>query len=94
MIEPNWSEISKRLPDDQDTRVQTARLSQREFWIFKAACVSMNRSIAANSQSLMTAQIRRHQEEWFKNIEFLAAKDGVTFEEKFVQLCLGEDTGK
>lgn len=86
----NWQEIAAKLPRDKETKVQPAKLPEREFWILVAATTAMKRTMAANSQSLLVSQIRRHSSEWFNNIDFLAAQEGVSFEEMFVRLCGGD----
>lgn len=88
----NWHEIAAKLPRDKETKVQPARLPEREFWILIAATTAMKRTVAANSQSLLVSQIRRHSTEWFNNIAFLAAQEGVSFEEMFVRLCVGDSS--
>lgn len=87
----NWSEIAENTPKDQDTRIQSGPLPEREYWILKAATAANKRKLTQNSQSLLVAQIRRHQDAWFDNIAFLAAQDGKTFEQKFIELATGKD---
>lgn len=91
MKDLDWNEIARRLPPVPDTRVQTGRLSVRDWWMLKAASVALGKSISSNSQHLVGEQVQRYQDEWLENISFLAAQDGVSIEEKFVQLCLGKD---
>ena len=84
----DWEAIANKLPA-RDTRIQTSALPDREYFILKAASEANKRKLSQNCQSLLVAQVRRWQEDWFKNIAFMAAQEGKTFEEKFVELVTG-----
>lgn len=85
----NWSEIAARLPKIDDTRIQTAKLSDMDYWMLKAAAAAKKRGVAADSASLLSASARRLAPEWCELIAFQAAQEGVSFEEMFVRLATG-----
>jgi hypothetical protein len=84
----DWSAIASKLPKMEDTRVQTSKVSDLDYWILKAAAKAKGRSMAMDSASLLSASIRRLSPEWCDLIAFAAAQEGKTFEEKFVELAL------
>lgn len=88
--EIDWEAIAKQLPKSEDTRIQSGRLADRDYWILKAGTASKKRQLAPDTASLLTAQVRRFEDEWFKNIQFQAAQAGITFEEMFIRLATGE----
>lgn len=87
----NWDEIARMLPSLADPRLRTGKLAERDYWILLAGTNSKNRAVAGDLASLLTAQCRRWEEQWFKNIAFKAAQRGVSFEEMFVQFAKGLD---
>ncbi|WP_375495316.1 hypothetical protein [uncultured Nostoc sp.] len=86
----NWDEIASKLPKIDDTRIQTAKLSDMDFWVLKAAAAVKKRGVAADSASLLSASIRRLTPEWCELIAFQAAQEGISFEEMFVKLAARE----
>lgn len=88
--EIDWEAIASRLPKLEDTRMQSGKLSDRDYWILKAGSASKKRQLAPDVASLLTAQVRRFEDEWFKNIAFQAAQEGITFEEMFIRLAAGD----
>lgn len=88
---PDWEAIAKRLPKIDDTRIQTAKLSDMDFWMLRAAARVKKRGMAADSASLLSASIRRLSPEWCELIAFQAAQENLTFEQMFIKLCT-EDT--
>lgn len=88
--EIDWNAIASRLPKVEDTRIQTGKLADRDYWILKAGCASKKRQLAPDAASLITAQVRRWEQSWVDNIEFMAQQEGITFEEMFIKLALGE----
>lgn len=87
----NWDEIARMLPSLADPRLRTGKLAERDYWILVAGTNSKNRAVAGDLASLLTAQCRRWEEQWFRNIAFKAAQRGVSFEQMFVQFALGHD---
>ncbi len=83
----DWDVIAKRLPKVEDTRIQTAKLADMDYWMLKAAAKAKKRTLANDSASLISASIRRLSPEWIELIAFLAAQDGITFEEEFIALA-------
>lgn len=90
MREIEWDAIAQRLPKIEDTRVQTAKLADMDFWMLKAAAAAKKRAIANDSASLLSASIRRLSPEWCELIAFAAAQENVSFEDMFVRLATGE----
>lgn len=45
-----------------------------------AEIISKNRQVAGNAVSLLTAQCRRFENDWFNNIAFKAVQREVSFE--------------
>ncbi|QKQ75667.1 hypothetical protein [Nostoc sp. TCL240-02] len=90
MEAPNWDEIAARLPKIDDTRVQTAKLADMDYWVLKAAAAVKKRGMAADSASLLSASVRRLTPEWCELIAFQASQEGLSFEEMFVRLATGE----
>ncbi len=90
----NWEAIASRLPQNVRTSVTTGDLPSRSFWILKAAANCANDSIRAKSKSLMNAQVKQCEESWFDDIAFYAQQRGLSFEDAFVQLALGEASGE
>jgi hypothetical protein len=86
----DWNAIASRIAKVEDTRIQTGKIADRDFWILKAGCASKKRQLATDAASLLTAQIRRWEQSWIDNIEFMAKQEGVTFEEMFIRLAIGE----
>ena len=85
----NWDAIAPHLKSDVN-RLQTGAIPDRSYWILKAVAAAKNSSLNALTASLLNAQVRRWEDSWFKDIQFLAARHGLTFEEAFVRLALGE----
>lgn len=90
---PDWGAIAVRLPKVDDTRIQTGKLADMDFWMLKAAARVKKRGIAADAVSLLSASIRRLSNEWCELIAFQAAQEGLSFEDMFIKLCT-EDTKK
>lgn len=90
MKDINWEEIAQKLPQASDTRVQSSRLADMDFWLLKAAARAKKRDMAKDSASLLSASIRRLKDEWCELIAFEAAQKGVSFEDMFVMLATGE----
>lgn len=84
----NWEEIAKRLPVAKDTRISSAHLPQIDYYFEKAWCMASNRSLAADAQSLLIAQLRRHKQARCEAIAFLANQHNLSFEECFIRLVL------
>ena len=84
-----WDLIAPRLTAET-YRLQTGSIPDRSFWILKAVAAAKNSSVNALTASLLNAQVRRWEESWFKDIQFVAARYNLTFEEAFVKLALGE----
>jgi len=82
----NWEEIASKLPKIDDTRIQTAKLSDMDYWMLKAAAAVKKRGVAADSASLLSASVRRLTPEWCEMIAFQAAQEGISFEEMFIRL--------
>ena len=89
--EIDWEEIARLLPSIPDPRIRTGKLAEKDYWILVAGINSKNRQVASDAASLLTAQCRRFENDWFKNIAFKAAQRGVSFEEMFVQFARGLD---
>ena len=92
--EIDWSQIAAALPKRANYRVNV-QLSIMDYWILKAAARAKMRSLAPDCASLLAAQVRRHEEQWLRQIQFLADQDGVSIEEKFIELAtegLTDDT--
>lgn len=89
--EINWEEIARLLPSNPDPRIRTGKLAEKDYWIIVAGINSKNRQVASDAASLLTAQCRRFENDWFKNIAFKAAQRGVSFEEMFAQFARGLD---
>lgn len=89
--EIDWTKIAELLPSISDPRIRTGKLAEKDYWILVAGINSKNRQVAGDAASLLTAQCRRFEEQWFQNIAFKAAQRGVSFEEMFVQFALGHD---
>ena len=87
--EVDWEAIASRLPAVEDTRVQSGKLSLRDYYILKAGTASKRRQLAPDVASLVTTQIRRWEQSWFENIAFEAKQRGITFEEMFIQFATG-----
>ncbi|OYE02783.1 hypothetical protein [Nostoc sp. 'Peltigera membranacea cyanobiont' 232] len=83
----NWEEIASKLPKIDDTRIQTAKLSDMDYWMLKAAAAVKKRGVAADSASLLSASVRRLTSEWCELIAFQAAQEGISFEEMFIRLA-------
>ena len=83
----NWEANAEQLPVAKDTRILSGSLSQYDYYFEKAFTSAANRSLAGDVQSLLTAQLRRHFEARCKTIYFLAAQNGLSFEEAFVRLA-------
>ncbi len=79
------------LPSTSEPRLRTGKLAERDYWILLAGTNSKNRAVAGDIASLLTAQCRRWEEQWFRNIAFKAAQRGVSFEQMFVQFARGLD---
>lgn len=86
----DWEAIASRLPKQEDTRIQTAKIAEMDFWVLKAAAAVKKRGVAADSASLLSASIRRLAPEWCELIAFQAAQEGLSFEEMFVRLASGD----
>lgn len=86
----NWKEIAKRLPVAKDTRISSAHLPQIDYYFEKAWCIASNRSLAADAQSLLIDQFRRHKQARCEAIGFLASQHNLSFEEAFVRLVTDE----
>lgn len=84
--EIDWSAIASVLPKRNTYRI-SVQLSAMDYWILKAAARAKMRSLAPDCASLLAAQVRRHEEQWLRQIQFLADQDGVGFEEKFIELA-------
>ncbi len=85
----NWGEIASKLPKLDDTRIQTAKLSDMDYWMLKAAAAAKKRGVAADTASLLSASVRRLSSEWCELIAFQAAQEGISFEDMFVKLATG-----
>jgi hypothetical protein len=86
--QPDWEAIAKRLPKIDDTRIQTAKLADMDYWMLRAAARVKKRGMAADSASLLSASIRRLSPEWCELIAFQAAQEGLSVEDMFVKLCV------
>ncbi len=89
--EIDWAKIAHLLPSLPEPRIRTGKLAEKDYWILVAGINSKNRQVAGDAASLLTAQCRRFEQDWFNNIAFKAAQRGVTFEEMFVCFALGRD---
>jgi hypothetical protein len=89
--EIDWEEIARLLPSLSDPRIRTGKLAEKDYWILVAGVNSKNRQVAGDAASLLTAQCRRFENDWFNNIAFKAAQRGVSFEQMFVQFARGLD---
>jgi hypothetical protein len=89
--EIDWVKIAQLLPSLADPRIRTGKLAEKDYWILVAGVNSKNRQVAGDAASLLTAQCRRFEQDWFNNIAFKAAQRGVSFEEMFVCFALGRD---
>lgn len=87
----DWGKIAQLLPSLPDPRIRTGKLAEKDYWILVAGVNSKNRQVAGDVASLLTAQCRRFENDWFNNIAFKAAQRGVSFEEMFVCFALGHD---
>jgi len=86
----DWERIAQELPEVRETRPSVAPLSQKD-WYFEKVCNSvMNRSMAQDLQSLITAQLRRHEKARLESIAFQASQRGMTFEDFFIAVAKGE----
>jgi hypothetical protein len=86
----DWEEIASKLPHIEDTRIQTAKLADMDYWVLKATAAVKKRGVAADSSSLLSASIRRLTPEWCELIAFQAAQEKISFEEMFIRLATGE----
>lgn len=86
----DWERIASELPPARDTRIQSAPLAQRDWYFEKVWCTVANRSIAQDSQSLITAQLRRHADARLETIAFEASQRGMSFEDFFIAVAKGE----
>jgi hypothetical protein len=89
--EIDWVKIAQLLPSLADPRIRTGKLAEKDYWILVAGVNSKNRQVASDAASLLTAQCRRFENDWFNNIAFKAAQRGVSFEEMFAQFAKGLD---
>ncbi len=83
----DWDLIASNLPPARDTRMTCGPLSQYDYYFEKAFAAAANRSLSADIQSLLTAQLRRHFEARCRTIAFAAKQNGLSFEEAFVRLA-------
>lgn len=83
----DWDLIASKLPPAKDTRMTCGPLSQYDYYFEKAFATAANRSLSADIQSLLTAQLRRHFEARCRTIAFTAKQHGLSFEEAFVRLA-------
>lgn len=86
MKDIDWEDIASKLPNKEDTRVQTAKMASMDYWLLKAAASAKKRGLAADAASLLSASVRRLKDEWCEIIAFQAAQEGISFEEMFVKL--------
>ncbi len=86
----DWDAIASQLPHQKDTRLISSPMSQIDYFQEKAWAAAANRSLAADTQSLLSAQIRCHREARMEAIAFLATQNGMSFEDCFVALVKGE----
>lgn len=89
--EIDWAKIATLLPSLSEPRIRTGKLAEKDYWILVAGINSKNRQVAGDAASLLTAQCRRFENDWFNNIAFKAAQRGVSFEEMFVCFAMGND---
>ncbi|MDJ0554354.1 MAG: hypothetical protein QNJ68_07945 [Microcoleaceae cyanobacterium MO_207.B10] len=83
----DWDLIASNLPPAKDTRMTCGPLSQYDYYFEKAFSAAANRSVAADTHSLLTAQLRRNFEARCRTIAFAAKQNGLSFEEAFVRLA-------
>lgn len=83
----DWTLIASQLKKRDKTRVQTANLNERDRAMLVVIAKIKKKSLADDTASLLSAQVRKHQEAWEQMIEFAAAQEGLTPEELFVKLA-------
>jgi hypothetical protein len=79
-------------PSRNKARVQSSDLDPVTYYRLRVGSRLRNRSLAAQTQSLITAQVARWWDDWEEILKFEAAAAGKTPEELFVELALdGEE---
>ena len=76
------------------SRVRCSDLDSITYWWLVVGAKLRKRSLANQIQSLLTAQVARWQSDWLVILEYEAEKAGVTPEEMFVRLAIGEEGEK
>ncbi|MEL7037765.1 MAG: hypothetical protein AAFO04_19380 [Cyanobacteria bacterium J06592_8] len=86
----DWERIASSLPEVKDARPSVAPLAQKDWYFEKVCNVVMNRSMAQDLQSLITAQLRRHEQARIDTIAFVASQKGMSFEDFFIAVATGK----
>lgn len=87
----NWDAIASRLPKVSRTTITTGELTPRNYWLIKVAARCGGDSIRGKAKALMNGSCRKWQSQWIEDIRFYAAQNGLSFEDAFIQLALGEE---
>ncbi|PZO13146.1 MAG: hypothetical protein DCF25_16485 [Leptolyngbya foveolarum] len=83
----DWSQI--KLPIEARKVNQSGTLSAIDFARLSVSAKLLGKGLAAVMQTAVVTYLRRNREEHLKMLEFIAAREGISREETFMQIYNG-----